>query len=246
MASLDRDVLLKLIARINPYVWEVVGGGPLGLTRRLDAVALNPQPLPPKDLGTAALHVLAARAFLTRDFSRFMDDVEELCPRERTIPKPKGPFDEPVPQPNWESWLGAAVAAVELAHGGGRAATGVRRELPLRAGPALRGLSARRHTCEQSLLHAPGGTGPSLWAAGRCSTALAGVSSITDSVAVAVPSTMSVYPFASLGGKTRVARGLLARCAAVPREGSVRSMPSAHLGSTVTALTAPVGDAVSR
>jgi hypothetical protein len=117
MASLDRDVLLKLIARINPYVWEVVGGGPLGLTRRLDAVALNPQPLPPKDLGTAALHVLAARAFLTRDFSRFMDDVEELCPRERTIPKAKGPFDEPVPQPNWESWLGAAVAAVELAHG---------------------------------------------------------------------------------------------------------------------------------
>lgn len=117
MTGDNRDFLLKLVARHNASVWEVVGGGPAGLRTRLDWVALNPQPLPPKELGAAALHALAARAFMTRDFTRFMDDVEGLCPRERKVPKPRGPFDEPVPQPNWQSWLGAAVAAVELAHG---------------------------------------------------------------------------------------------------------------------------------
>lgn len=117
MARYDRDFLLRLFALHNQQVWEVIGGGPLGLRSRLDQVALNPQPLPPKEIGAAMVGAIATRAFMTRDFSRIMEDIEELCPRDRKVPQPKGPFDEPVPQPNWETWLGAATAAVELSHG---------------------------------------------------------------------------------------------------------------------------------
>src|SRR6478736_233138 len=39
--------LIAIIARRHPQIWEIVGGGPGGIRSRIDAVALNPQPLPP-------------------------------------------------------------------------------------------------------------------------------------------------------------------------------------------------------
>jgi len=45
--------LISIIARRNPSIWEEIIG-PLGPLRRIDAVALNPQPLPP--IARAALN----------------------------------------------------------------------------------------------------------------------------------------------------------------------------------------------
>jgi hypothetical protein len=52
------DFFLRLIARRFPQIWEILGGGPAGpggpghaaagAQDRVDEVALNPQPLPPK------------------------------------------------------------------------------------------------------------------------------------------------------------------------------------------------------
>ncbi|HMM96305.1 hypothetical protein [Phycicoccus sp.] len=109
----DSDLFLRFIALRNPYVWEVVGGGPLG---RLGQVALNPQPLPPHEIGAALVAVLAERAAVHGSFSRFAEDIEDWCGTgwPHHIPKPKGEGPDPLP---WRVFLGAAVAAVELAHG---------------------------------------------------------------------------------------------------------------------------------
>ena len=48
------------------------------------------------------------------------------------------------------------------------------------------------------------------------------------------------------GGKRTVAVGLVERFDALPFEGPTRSMPSTHVGSTVTTLTRPSGDVVRR
>jgi hypothetical protein len=107
------DTVLRFLALRNPYIWEVVGGGPLG---RFEQVALNPQPLPPKEIGATLVSVLAERAAVGGSFSRFEEDVDDWCGTgwPHHIPRPRDGGPDPVP---WQVFLGAAVAAIELAHG---------------------------------------------------------------------------------------------------------------------------------
>ena len=109
----DPDKFLRFLALRNQYVWEVVGGGPLG---RFGEVALNPQPLPPHEVGAALVSVLAERAAVGGTFSRFAEDIDDWCGTgwPHHIPKPKSGGPDPLP---WQVFLGAAVAATELAHG---------------------------------------------------------------------------------------------------------------------------------
>lgn len=109
----ESDSFLRFLALRNPYIWEVVGGGPMG---RFGQVALNPQPLPPREVGAALVSVLAERAAVGGSFSKFAEDIDNWCGTgwPHHIPQPKG--GEPDPSP-WQVFLGAAVAATELAHG---------------------------------------------------------------------------------------------------------------------------------
>ena len=113
----DSDAFLRFLAARNAYIWEVVGGGPLGPLGplgRLDAVALNPKPLPPAEIGAALVAVLAERAAVGGSYARFVEEVDDWCgtgwPHHIPVPKPHGPSP-------WELFLGAAVAATQLAHG---------------------------------------------------------------------------------------------------------------------------------
>ena len=109
----ESDSFLRFLALRNPYIWEVVGGGPLG---RFTQVALNPQPLPPQEIGAALVSVLAERAAVGGSFSTFAEDIDNWCGTgwPHHIPRPKGGGSEPSP---WQVFLGGAVAAIELAHG---------------------------------------------------------------------------------------------------------------------------------
>ncbi|GAA4479832.1 hypothetical protein GCM10023171_05760 [Microbacterium panaciterrae] len=104
------EARLRFFAQQNQYIWEIIGGGPLGWN------ALNPQPLPPQAIGAAFVSILAERASIAGSFSQFADEVDVWCltGHPRHIPKPKGTGPDPLP---WQVFLGAAVAAVELAHG---------------------------------------------------------------------------------------------------------------------------------
>lgn len=109
----DSDAFLRFLAARNAYIWEVIGGGPLGPNGGLEKVALNPQPLPPAEIGAALVSVLAERAAVAGSYARFVEDVDDWCgtgwPHHIPVPKPHGPSP-------WELFLGAAVATAELAH----------------------------------------------------------------------------------------------------------------------------------
>lgn len=111
MNMFNSEARLRFLARHNPYVWEVVGGGPLG---HHEWAALNPQPLPPIDVGAVLVSILAERASISGNFAQFADEVDFWCATgwPRHIPKPKGAGPDPLP---WQVFLGAAVASVELA-----------------------------------------------------------------------------------------------------------------------------------
>lgn len=113
MRASQSDALLQFLAMRNPYIWEVIGGGPLG---QYGAVALNPQPLPPGEVGTVLVSVLAERAVLGGGYGSFMEDIDDWCGTgwPHFVPKPKGGGPDPSP---WQVFLGAAVAATVLAHG---------------------------------------------------------------------------------------------------------------------------------
>ena len=105
----NSEEFLKFLALRNPYIWEVIGGGPLG---RRDWASLNPQPLPPMEIGEAVVSILFERSAVAGSYARFAEDVDDWCGTgwPHRIPKPK-----PGPRP-WEIFLGGAVAATELAH----------------------------------------------------------------------------------------------------------------------------------
>lgn len=126
----DHGSYLEFLARHNSKVWEVVGGGPLG-NSRLDWVALNPQPLPPREAGRALLEAMARGIIIVGGRGddapgAFMMDIEDWCgtkwPRRWPWPGP-GPFPEPDPDPralrgadlHVQAMLGGALAAAELA-----------------------------------------------------------------------------------------------------------------------------------
>lgn len=114
---------LEHIARLDDRVWELVGGGPHGLRRRIDPVALNPQPLPPIDAGRLLLQVMARGIIIVggRDAGAhevFLADIEDWCgtgwPRRWPQPAP-GPSPDPRQRLDPSALLGGALAAAELA-----------------------------------------------------------------------------------------------------------------------------------
>jgi hypothetical protein len=115
----DTELFLRILARHNPHIWEVIGGGPQGPGGFKHVAGPHPEPWSAKEIGAQVFNGLAMRAVLTHDFERLTDDLLDWCPTHPRIVDilfPKD-VDEPVPHPNWEQFLGAAVAAVELAHG---------------------------------------------------------------------------------------------------------------------------------
>ncbi len=98
-----RRAIIAIIARQHPEIWEVVGGW----GRRIDEVALNPQPLPPRWAFMAALAAAAAqRAELIADLGRatgseggagryVVELADDFCGNGRI------PWPWPWPRPNW-------------------------------------------------------------------------------------------------------------------------------------------------
>lgn len=134
MHALARGDRLTFFAHLNPRIWEVVGGGPLG--RRLHAAAdLNPQPLPPRWghrafdpqpdppgavaalIGYSQLVTMAIAAIGSGEGGdkTLLLDVEDWCgtgwPRRWPPPKPKLDGDDDLAG----FQLGAAFAAAQLA-----------------------------------------------------------------------------------------------------------------------------------
>lgn len=97
--------LLEIIGRRLPAIYDVIPRGPQHL---LDAVALNPQPLPPREHGAAvAVELLRAgwnAERLGHDPGLMFLDLDDWCP---TRPKPPKvpwwwpPVPDPDPQPDW-------------------------------------------------------------------------------------------------------------------------------------------------
>lgn len=101
--SIDRRILAILGAR-HPAVFDVIPRGPLSL------VALNPQPLPPHELGAAIAAEFARTAWQADRFGLdpaiAFTDLDDWCP---TRPKPPklppwwGPFPGSGPSP--DPWM---------------------------------------------------------------------------------------------------------------------------------------------
>jgi len=102
--------LLAIIGRRVPAIYDVIPRGPQGRFSRLSEVALNPQPLPPGELGAAVAAEFVHTVWLADRFGldpgRAFDDLDDWCP---TPPKPPrlppwwGPFPDPEPHPEWHS-----------------------------------------------------------------------------------------------------------------------------------------------
>lgn len=118
---MDRE-FFSLVAKIHPEAWDAIIPRYVGAGRRFgDEVALNPQPLPPRDpeVGARLLADLLDRAIIVvggrEDVTgRFLADVEDWCGTgwPRWFPKP--------PPPPWgrderEVFTGAALQAAVLA-----------------------------------------------------------------------------------------------------------------------------------
>lgn len=124
---------LQFFAHLNPKIWEVVGGGPLGLSPAVIA-ALNPQPLPPKwqseqrysappvsytaiGFGQMAMMATAAVAQGEDGARSLMSDVDDWCgtgwPRKWPWPPPRD-LDR---EDHVSMLLGAGMAAAYVAAG---------------------------------------------------------------------------------------------------------------------------------
>ena len=124
--------LLAVLGRINPAVWDAVfPHGPVGPAGR---VALNPQPLPPKeamlrasadvahDIASAAVFAEAAGGEPGRLVSQVIDDWCGTKPR----PFPWPP--EPEPHPDWDIGASRVVGALTLAQVASRMEEGPARD----------------------------------------------------------------------------------------------------------------------
>lgn len=122
--SSPRKNRVAFVASLDDRIWELVDGGPQGLLeRRLSHVALNPQPLPPREAGGLLLSVLARGIIVVggRDgaaIDAFLEDIEDWCgtgwPRRWPRPGP-GPTPDPRENVDTSALLGGALAAAELA-----------------------------------------------------------------------------------------------------------------------------------
>jgi hypothetical protein len=132
--------LLAVLGRINPAVWDaIIPHGPVGPAAR---VALNPQPLPPKeamlrasaevahDIASAAVFAAAAGGEPGRLVSEVIDDWCGTRPRPFPWPHPF-PFPwppEPEPHPDWDIGASRVVGALTLAQVASRMEDGPARD----------------------------------------------------------------------------------------------------------------------
>ncbi|RAZ88648.1 hypothetical protein DPM33_21935 [Mesorhizobium hawassense] len=97
--------LLAIIGKRFPAIYDVIPRGPQGGLAR---VALNPQPLPPHELGAAVAEEFVRYLWVAErgglDMKTLMSDLDDWCPTRPKIPKLPpwwGPFPEPEPRPEW-------------------------------------------------------------------------------------------------------------------------------------------------
>ena len=92
--------LIAIIARRHPQIWEIVGGGPGGGIRsRAEAVALNPQPLPPAfRYGAAVARQVVQTAATAHMLKLAFEPGDDICPPPRHLPPIPFPWPpEPYP-----------------------------------------------------------------------------------------------------------------------------------------------------
>jgi hypothetical protein len=97
--------LLTIIGRRFPALYDVIPRGPLG---RISEVALNPQPLPPLELGAALaaefIHVLYFADRFDVGSERAFTDLDDWCPtvpKRLKLPPWWPPIPDPEPHPDW-------------------------------------------------------------------------------------------------------------------------------------------------
>ena len=97
--------LLAIIGKRIPAIYDVIPRGPQG---RLAQIALNPQPLPPHELGAAIADEFVRSAWSAErgglDSKALMSDLDDWCPTRPKIPKLPPwwpPIPEPEPHPEW-------------------------------------------------------------------------------------------------------------------------------------------------
>lgn len=145
MRALASGNRLEFFAHLNPKIWDVIG--PQRYVSEIEQVMLNPQPLPPKELGHRRLEGLnpqpippstlvgyqvfqqMATGLLTNygdnASQHFYDEIIDWCgtrwPRRWPWPWPwPGPDPDPEPRPDWDEvgmYLGAALAAAQFGAG---------------------------------------------------------------------------------------------------------------------------------
>ena len=125
--------LLAIIGRRRPAIFDVFPDGPLSVRSlvRYSEVALNPQPLPPHELGAAIAGEFAHTAWLADrfglDLGVVLQELEDWCPtppRRPKLPPWWPPIPDPEPGPDWliDLHLGfaARLAGVSAAFEGSR------------------------------------------------------------------------------------------------------------------------------
>lgn len=117
--AISKD-FLKIIARFNPAILDAVfpHGPVFRASSRFSEVALNPQPLPPHEIGALiAAEFVQAIYFANRfglDQEVIFADLDDWCPtRPRKIKLPPWwpPIPEPDPEPDWLSAMHLGFAA---------------------------------------------------------------------------------------------------------------------------------------
>ncbi len=102
--------LLALIGKRFPAVYDGPIGPQVFLQGRTGAaIALNPQPLPPYELGTAVAAEFIHTAWISERFGldqgKLFSDIDDLCPPLPKLPKPpRGwpwPWPKLDPHPDW-------------------------------------------------------------------------------------------------------------------------------------------------
>ncbi|MEO6194542.1 MAG: hypothetical protein ABIS20_16140 [Thermoanaerobaculia bacterium] len=102
--------LLAIIGRRLPAIYDVIPRGPQGLFLqvRSSEAALNPQPLPPHELGAAIAAEFVHNAWFADRFGLDMGlafkDLDDWCPTGRQklkLPPWWPPIPEPEPHPEW-------------------------------------------------------------------------------------------------------------------------------------------------
>ena len=116
--------LLTIIGNRRPGAFDAIF--PHGPLNHLSKVALNPQPLPPHELGAAVASEFTHAAWLADrfglDLGATLDALDDLCPPYPKLPKmPPGfpPIPDPDPRPDWliDYYLGFAARLASVSAG---------------------------------------------------------------------------------------------------------------------------------